>query len=64
MTRRFLGRLVGGTFQFVATFLLLAVYVVAFVPAGLLVRLAGKDPLTRKWEPDASSYWQSRKVGR
>ncbi len=64
MARRFLGPLAGGTFQFMMTLLLLAVYVVVFVPGALLLRFAGKDPLTRKWEPNRPSYWQSRKVRR
>lgn len=63
MARRFPGPLVAGTFQMIVTLLLLAVYVVVFVPGGLLLRLAGRDPLTRTWEPKAASYWLSRKAG-
>jgi hypothetical protein len=27
------------------------------VPVGFLMRLSGKDPLRRKYEPEAASYW-------
>ncbi len=26
-------------------------------PAGLLLRWSGKDPLERRWDPEAESYW-------
>ncbi len=32
-----------------------------FLPIGLSLRLLGKDPLTRKFEPDAESYWSVRR---
>ena len=48
----------------IVTLLLAVVYVVVFVPAGLLLRLVGVDPLRRKWAPKGSSYWESVKVGR
>ena len=31
-----------------------------FTPAGYLMRLAGKDPMRRKYEPGAASYWIER----
>ncbi len=31
-----------------------------FTPAGYLMRLAGKDPMRRKYEPGSSSYWIER----
>jgi hypothetical protein len=64
MARRFVGSLLGGAFRLIVTLLLAVVYVVVFVPAGLLLRLVGVDPLRRKWAPKGSSYWESVKVGR
>ena len=32
-------------------------YFLVFVPAGLVFRVLGKDPLRLKLEPDAESYW-------
>jgi hypothetical protein len=26
-------------------------------PTGIVMKLMGKDPLERKWDPDAESYW-------
>ncbi len=36
------------------------VYAVAIVPIGLLWKLAGHDPLRRKLDPGAASYWIPR----
>jgi len=33
------------------------IYFVAVVPTGLALKLAGKDPLRLKREPDSASYW-------
>jgi hypothetical protein len=33
------------------------VFYVCVTPFGVLLRLAGKDPLRRKFEPTAESYW-------
>jgi predicted membrane metal-binding protein len=32
-------------------------FAVAILPVGLLMRLAGKDPLRLRFEPGADSYW-------
>lgn len=40
--------------------LLAAMYYLVLLPIGLLLRCCGHDPLERKWDPDASSYWQER----
>src|SRR5262245_7551949 len=32
----------------------------AVTPTGLLMRLTGADPLRRRWEPKANSYWLPR----
>ncbi|NNM01513.1 MAG: hypothetical protein HKO62_12240 [Gammaproteobacteria bacterium] len=44
----------------VAPIVMFLVYVVAIVPTGLCLRLFGKDPLDRKIEKDASTYWIER----
>ena len=43
----------------VMTCVLALLYFLVVVPAGLLVRMA-RDPLQRRWDPDASSYWNDR----
>lgn len=35
-------------------------YYVTIVPIGLLMRLCGKDPLNRTFDPKAESYWIER----
>lgn len=35
----------------------LPLYFVVFTPLGLLSRLLGRDPLTRRFDPHADSYW-------
>jgi len=37
--------------------ILTIVFVVAITPIGLVMRLLGKDPLQRKLDPEASTYW-------
>ena len=45
---------------FVISFLLMAVfYYLLITPLSLIFRLIGRDPLNRKFDPDASSYWQT-----
>ena len=44
--------------------ILTAAFVLVFVPTGLALRLAGKDLLRRRLEPDAETYWISRDDGR
>lgn len=36
------------------------VFVIAFVPIALIFRAKGTDPLDRKFDPDAQSYWRPR----
>lgn len=46
---------------FVVSLVLLAlVYFVVLTPIALMLRLAGKDPLARKFEPGAPTYWADR----
>jgi hypothetical protein len=40
--------------------MLLLVYIITFVPIGFVLRLFGKDPLTRRFEATAESYWEPR----
>lgn len=43
---------------YVVSFLLLAAfYFLLLTPLGLLFRLIGRDPLCRRFDPDAKSYW-------
>lgn len=35
-------------------------FYVAVTPTALVMRLAGKDPLHRRWNPQAKSYWIMR----
>lgn len=35
-------------------------FVLAVTPVGLVMRLMGKDPLKRRFEPEAASYWIPR----
>lgn len=41
--------------------LLAVVYYGLFVPLGLAMRLAGRDPLQRRFDPQAATYWQPKK---
>jgi hypothetical protein len=36
-------------------------YFLMLTPLGLLFRLLGRDPLCRKFDPDAKSYWIDRR---
>ncbi|MFQ6102803.1 MAG: SxtJ family membrane protein [Candidatus Glassbacteria bacterium] len=40
--------------------LLVIVYYLVFTPVAILFKLIGKDPLSRKFEKEASSYWKRR----
>jgi hypothetical protein len=48
-----LGRVISPSMLFI-------VYLIAVVPTGLLMRLFGKDPLHRRFDPKATSYWVHR----
>ncbi len=48
----------------VSLVLLAAVYFLVFTPVGLACRLLGYDPMKRRFEPDASTYWIARKTNR
>jgi len=40
--------------------LLTAFYFLLLMPLGFVFRLLGRDPLCRKYDPDAKSYWLTR----
>lgn len=42
---------------FISRLLLSLVFFLAILPTGLILRLVGKDPMERKMDPGASSYW-------
>ena len=41
--------------------ILAAVYYLLIMPTGLLMRLAGYDPMRRRLDPNVPSYWLERK---
>ncbi len=46
---------------FVVSHVVLAlIYYLVFTPVGLIMRLCGYDPLTRRFEAQAASYWKPR----
>jgi hypothetical protein len=44
--------------QWVARLLLVCLFVAIITPAGVLLRLFGKDPLKLKRSPNTTSYWR------
>ena len=46
--------------KIVGPIMLLVVYAIAVVPTGLVMRLRGKDPLHRRFDRAAASYWVRR----
>ena len=44
----------------VSRLLLIVVFFLVFVPTGMLLRLSGRDPLTRRFESARSTYWLPR----
>ena len=47
------GRVMG---RIVTPVILTATFFIAIVPTGLIMRLLGKDPMRRRFDPDAKSY--------
>lgn len=43
-----------------STIVLAAVYYLVVTPIALVLRLTRRDPLERKFDPNAHSYWQAR----
>lgn len=46
----------------VSYLILAAVFYLLFTPIGLIMKLAGKDPLQRKFDRTAKTYWQPRET--
>jgi len=46
----------------VSLVILTAVWYLVFTPIGLVLRLAGYDPLGRRFEPQRDSYWVERRT--
>lgn len=42
----------------VNTVLMASVFAIVIVPYGLVMRIAGRDAMKRKWEPAGATYWQ------
>ena len=47
---------------FVSRILLTLIFCLVVLPTGLIMRLFGKDPMERKLDPNASSYWIKREI--
>lgn len=47
-------------FKVVNPVVMLLLFAVVIVPAGFVMRLARHDPMRRRFEPDAASYWIAR----
>jgi hypothetical protein len=47
-------------FRVVNPVVLALIYAVVIVPVGFLMRLTGRDPLRRKFDAGAASYWVVR----
>jgi len=45
---------------FVSRILLTIIFFLVMLPTGLLMRLFAKDPMDRKLDPDAPTYWIKR----
>jgi hypothetical protein len=45
----------------ISMILLTAFYFLLLMPLGLVFRLLGRDPLSRRLDPDAKSYWLTRR---
>jgi hypothetical protein len=45
---------------FVSRLLLTIVFFLVITPTGLIMKLVGRDPMERKWEPNATTYWKPR----
>ncbi|HOZ45607.1 MAG TPA: SxtJ family membrane protein [Candidatus Hydrogenedentes bacterium] len=43
---------------FMTRLLLTIAFFGIILPTAMIMRLAGKDPLNRKWDPSATSYWE------
>ena len=46
----------------VSKLLLGSIFFLVFTPIGLVFRLMGRDPLDRRWDPTAETYWQPKRM--
>jgi len=46
--------------RIVSPIVLGAIFFLVFTPVGLVMRLAGRDAMNRRWEPQRPSYWVER----
>ncbi len=50
---------------FVLSYLIMGfLYFLIITPTGLVMRLVGHDPLDRKWDPEAETYWHDSRPPR
>ena len=47
---------------FISRIILIITYFVAAAPVGIIMRILGKDPMERKRDPQAPTYWIKRDV--
>jgi len=45
---------------FISRILLTIIFFLVLTPTGLIMRMVGKDPMERKLDPDAPSYWRPK----
>lgn len=45
---------------FISRIILTVLFFVVVMPIGFVMRLVGKDPMERKLDPDAPTYWKPR----
>ena len=46
--------------RIIAPIVMSLVFLITVIPTGLMLRIFGKDPMRRKLQPEAQSYWQDR----
>jgi len=46
--------------KFVTPLVMAVLFFVTVTPVGVLMRIAGRDPLRLRWQPAAKSYWLER----
>lgn len=47
-------------FHVVNPVVMLLLFIITIIPAGLIMRAVGHDPMRRRFDPDAPSYWIER----
>ena len=47
-------------FHVVNPVVMLLLFIVTIIPAGLIMRVVGYDPMRRRFDPDARTYWIER----